>query len=399
MYLHRTLPLALGMLATLLPPELCSRQDDGPSDWDAILEEAEAGSEWAADPLEELGLFEEKPLDLFYSTSLSVGTGYSDNYLKGSNPDGSGYLVVEADAWINWLGDRDSITGMLFAEANSYFEDEKSTEEYIAFARGIWTRQSGDFEYGTELELFYGDQVYDASLLSNGGPKGENLRQFRPGAGLFADWYFSSRDRLRAGFNIQRAEYSFPEEDWWEPVLATEWEHLWTRFLTTTTRVEFSRRMHDDKKARRSDGFEIRPGRTLLVNRLVAEESLLFNWKRLDWLDLHLNFGLVLEDDRVGEYESQTEAWVSLATKVKWSSGHVRLNARWTDIRYRQRQVGYFDKRRLEQTHASLKLELKKKLPWNLAVYLRGEWSRFDSLVKDEEYKEQRVEGLVGWSY
>ena len=109
-------------------------------------------------------------------------------------------------------------------------------------------------EFGPELEVFYGDQIYDASLLSNGGPKGENLRQFRPRAGLFADWYLSGRDRWQAGFSIERVDYSFPQEDFWEPAVTTEWERLWTKSLTGTTRLGISRQIHDDKTARNRRG-------------------------------------------------------------------------------------------------------------------------------------------------
>lgn len=404
MYLHQKFPRSV-LFVALTTTTSFSPAETGESrpDWESILEEADAISEWAADPLadldQELGLLPLQQEDLFYSASIATGAGYSSNFLKRKIPFSSPYLSVEADASISWLGDHSTATGMLFVEGTFYQEGTNTSDEYLLFARGNWTASGNRFEYGIEGEVFYGDQIYDASLVSSPTPVGEPLRQWRPQAGVFADWYVTAQDRLRLGLSTLRVEFDVPEEDYWEPIVLSEWEHLWSKTILSQTRLEFSRQLFDDKQGRNADASDLQPGQTLRVNRLSLEQEVSYKPTQWNWLDLRLNLGLTWEHDRVGDYDSLRQSWASFNTRMAWKWGQVRLNARWMEIRYDDRQSGYFEQTPLLQTHRALKVELRKPLPWDLTLTLRGEWIHFDSRSSDESYHERRAEALLSWSY
>ncbi|MGC9452623.1 MAG: hypothetical protein ACP5I4_14385, partial [Oceanipulchritudo sp.] len=381
--------------------------ETGPSgsldDWETILEEAESGAEFAADPLadleEELDFLATEPSDFLFSASIAVGPGYSSNYLKRPEPVGSRFLQVEADVWLNWLGEASSITALAFFEGQAYGEKNGVSNEYLAFAQANWTFSRENHDFGLEAELFQGDQVYDASLITAGAPVGERLRQFRPETGLFVDWYFSRRDRLRGAVSVLRVEYDLEAEDYWEPMLTSEWERRWTASIKTASRMELSRQLYDDKPGRTAWGGDQQTEENLRVNRLGLEEQFRYEPGQWKWLRLHLNLGLAWEEDRTGEYESLRQSWASLGLRFVWDRTQFRASGRWMEIRYRDRQLGLTDPTLQLQTQRNLKIELKKKLPWNLALSLRGEWTRFDSRLGTEAYSERRSEALLGWSY
>ncbi|HSH09968.1 MAG TPA: hypothetical protein VK995_06240 [Oceanipulchritudo sp.] len=378
-----------------------SADQDGSDDktWQAILEEADTASEWADDPIADLELFSLKPDPLFLTTSLAAGAGHSSNFLKRPVAVGSPYLRAEGSLFLDWTLKNSSLSAMAFVEATFYEEDTTASDEYLAYAQLDWSRPVKDLEPGIMLETYYADQIYDASLVSSNVPVGTHVRQFRPQAAAYLDWFVGQQDRLRLETAALRADYDVDQEDYWEPILALEWERLWKKSLTSESRIEFSRQFYDEEVARNAQGTPLPGLIPLEVDRIAFDERIIWNPKGRKWLQAQLTGGVAWEIDRVGQFESMRQTWISASLKTSFKWGHLRVIGRWSEFNYDERQVSYFDPTTQLLNQRGIRLEVKKKLPWNLALYLRANWSRLDSREEDEAYTDRRLEGLLEWSY
>ena len=396
----RRICFAVLIIAVPLLP-LCGEKDRdaaaGLGEWQAILEEAEETIDWASDPTGDLGLdLPEEVPDLLVSVSLATGIGYSDNFLKGSDPMGSAYARLETSGWLNWLRDRNTFTALLVFEGTMFEAGEDVSDEFILFSQGSWTRSVDRLDVGTELELFYGDQIYEATLIIGDGHSGDRLRQFRPGSRLFLDWYPGKRERLRLALDLRRAEYDLASENNWQPGAGTEWEHLWLKGLVTETRIFVARQFYDEEIGRNPYGLPLPGSLPLEVNRFSLEQRIEWEPARLGWLELDLSAGAAWEEDRVGTYESLRHRWASAGGRISAAWGSLRAYGRWLEIDYAER---LYNGRPIEQTQRSLRLEYRYKLPWDLALQIRAQYTRFSSPLPDESYRERRVESMLEWSY
>jgi hypothetical protein len=333
------------------------------------------------------------------TASLAAGPGNSSNYLKRPIALSSDYLRAEGSAFLDWSGKRVKLTAMLFGEASLYGTDETVSDEYLVFAQVDASVPLQSVTWGLLAEGFYADQIYDASLDPTSVPVGTRLRQVRPRAAAYLDWYPGKRDRLRLEPSLLRADYDVDSEDHWEPAAAVEWERLWRKGLISEARIEVARQDYDGQVARDSRGIALPGAIPLEVDRLSLEQRI--NWSPPDWkwLQAQLGGGMAWDDDRDGEYESLRQAWASASVRTAFKWGHLRLVGRWSEFRYDDRQVSFTDPTPQLQIQRALRVELKKRLPWDLALYLRAGWTEFTSRDADESYSERRTEGLLEWSY
>ena len=390
--------LSIALLVSL--PLLASETaDQTAEDWAALLEDAESSADWAADPLADLNLFGEASSTFLLTAALRAGAGYSDNFLKRPGAVDSPFYRVEADVYLSWFLEKSTLSALLYAESNFYTYDVEADNEFLTFTQFTWSRSGPDSETGLEVVNLFADQIYDASLSPTGEASGTRIRLLRPEAMIYRDWFPARRTRLRLDLAGGRAEYNIENEDYWEPILGLEWEQLWRKGLRIVSRIEVSRQFYDDATGREANGLDSPNAKDLRVDRLMLEESLKWQPSSLDWLELAGTAGLAWENDLAGSYESLRQGWVSgrITFKGKW--GQLKLNGRWREIRYDERQVDFLDPTPVLHTQRSISSEYKVPLPWALAVYLRYEWTRLDSRVAESRYKEQRGEFLFQWSY
>ena len=396
---HFCLALALLAAGPALTGAPDNSQDTADSDWTALLEEAESSADWAADPLADLNLYGDAASTLLLTASLRAGAGYSDNFLKRPVAVDSSFYHFEADFWLSWFLEKSTLSALVYGETNIYENKVDADDEFLTFAQLAWSRPGDRSELGAEVVTLFADQIYDASLSPNGAPTGTRIRQLRSEAMTYLDWFPGRRDRLRASVAAVRAEYNLDNEDYWEPVLGFEWERIWRKGLQTTSVATLSREFFDDAVGRNAAGTILPEAEDLLVDRLLLEQRLKWNPPDWEWLEVAASAGIAWEEDQAGSYESLRQSWVSGKAKVSGKWGQLKLTARWREIRYDERQVDFFDPTPILHTQRSLQTEYKLPLPWSLAVYLRGEWTRLDSRVEDSRYTEQRGEILFQWSY
>jgi hypothetical protein len=395
-YLHQC--ILLFTLALIAVPSLADSEKPGDkeaADLAAILEEAEATADWAADPLADLGFYGED-LSVLIITSARAGIGHSNNFLKGKTAVSSGYYQVEADAWLSWFFERSTLTAMFFGEASIYenIEGLDVDDEFLTFGQVSWSLQGDSTEFGIEALTFYADQVYDATLTINGGAaSGTRIQQFRPQGSVYLDWFPGRLDRLRLEVSTLRAKFDIEDQDYWEPILTAEWERLWKKSITTRFKAEASRQYYDDEIGRKADGTDQEDERPLLVNRLFLEERLTWKPQRWKWMEWTATVGVSWDDDQTGVYEDMRRSTASARARISGDWGQLRLTGRWMEIRYRNREP------LTRHTQKSLDAEYKLPLPGSFAAYLRGQWTSLNSTIDSEEFSEQRGELLFEWSY
>jgi len=374
----------------------CALAEGEADQWDTMLNEAEEALDWSIDPLADLDLDLEPETLRFWSASLRGGGGHSSNFLKRGSALGSGYFQLEGDAFFNAIFARSSLTLLAFAEHTRYTRDAEADNETIAFFHGNWTRLSSrTWSYGAELDAFYGDQIYDASLVLNGTPVGASLRQFRPEASVFSEWAVGSHDTL----GLRRAEFGDASDDYWRPVAEATWERVWGRALGTEARLSYYEERYDEQVARAATGLRLSPEERLTVRGASLENLVTFNPRRWPGLKASLRFGAAREMETSGWFKDANRFWGALGASHDFGFMRLALNGRWQSTRYRERQVGFIDARPVRQTYRTLKLEARKPLPWNTSLRVAVEWLQFDSRVAGETFSERRVESTLEWTY
>ena len=400
---------AAGLALLLATPSLkgqntaASSSDTTTTDWEALLDSVEETADWAADPLADLDLgVAEDPASLIFAASAALGYGHSDNYLKRVEKAASAYRRAEADAWLTWFpGERHTLTGLLFAEGVFYDADNGVSSEYLALLQGRWVVSGAGLDYGSSLQVYLSDQIYDASLATTSAPLGESIGQNRTLATLFLDLFPSRRDRLQPYLSVERVDYEIDAEDYFEPGLGIEWERQWSKSLRSLSEATILRADYRSGVALQGTGFAV-PGSPLMaIHRLKLQSYLYWQPPQHKWISASAGAGLQWDDDQTGDYESRQRVWTALSLRLDYRQWDLRLSHRWSEVDYAYRQALTFtsDPTTALQIERSWRLELGYDLPWSLKAVARAEFNSLDSRDPEESYRERRLEALIEWSY
>lgn len=398
-FLHSVYCLGLALLPlTATAAEMAGQETS--EDWESLLSNSEDLLEWSADPLADLNLnLDATNTFLTWTVGLEAGWGTSDNFLKRKDPVSSSYLALELDGFLNRMGPHSSLTVLAFLEAFRYQRESEAQNENTAFLHSNWTRFSALWDWGINLDLFYGDQIYDASILLTGTPVGETFRQTRPKVDLFLDWAMGEKDLLSAHLGIQRSIFDDSANDYWKPLFSASWEHAFSTSLTTIATAAYFQEVYDERMARLPDGFFTPTNETLRVHGGELELAIAWSPPSLQSLSLSAKARLTLEDSENGDHEDVLR-WLGLL-EARWraSWADISLTGLWQNNRFSQRQVSFVETRPLHQIYRSLQVDLEKDLWRGLSLGLHGEWTDFTSRDGMENFTERRVELRLDWSY
>lgn len=396
-------PAVFGLITCLCGP--LNADDKGsralPEDFaelDAFLDETDLFLEDATDPLTGLDLLEESPF--FWSASLRAGAGSSSNFLKRTEEISSAYVKAEADFFLNALFERSSLTTLIYLEGTRFRRDAEVDREATAFLHANWTEIRARYSFGMELDAFFGDQIYDASLLDD-GPEvtGASLKQFRPEISLFGEWDANEVDSLKTTLSVRRSLIKDENEDNWRPTVALEWNRVWSGSLGSATELSVYQEIYDDEVAKSPVGIDL-PGDEKLVMTGVQLEQV-FTWKpiRWDFFSASMRLGAAHEEDDNDAYDGLVRLWASASASLDLKPAHISLRGDWQNTRYKDRQVSSVDSRLVRQRYRTLELELERKLGRNLSLRAAVQWNEFTSRIADDSFSERRVQALLDWTY
>jgi hypothetical protein len=368
------------------------------ADWEAFLDETDSFLEEADDPLGDFDVVDTGDF-VFWTASVRGGAGHSTNFLKRADPVSSPYLKLEGDLLLNALFESSSLTSLIFFEAAQYDREAEVDHEAIAFAHVNWTQFRGAASRGIEFTAFYGDQIYDASLLENGPPSGASLRQFRPEIAVFSEHELGETDTLKVTASVRRDLFGDEEYDYWRPQAGLEWGRLWSSSFATTTELSVYKEFYDEKVARSATGINLVPASELEITGLQIEELIIWKPVQLKALSTTVRFGAATESDPDDEYDGLTRLWASFSGSLDLDWIRLRALGTWQNTRYHDRQVGFVDTRQVRETYRTLELEAEKSLPWNLSLKAGVQWNELRSPVAEDAFSERRVQALLDWTY
>lgn len=365
-------------------------------------EEVEAGMDaflsWSEDPFSGLDLeIPEAPM-LLHSGSLRAGAGYSDNPLKRFRPAGQDFFLLEGEGFLNALLPHSTLTVLFFGEWTRYGNRGPADEESLAFGFGEWSFPMSSGTGGVRGTVFYGDQIYDASLSIQAPPLGATFRQFRPEAGLFLKRTISQRDQIEVALSLRNAFFDDPQNDYLRFQWDGEWTREWSPRWSTTSRFAAFHEWHRFTVARQPNGIGLNPAKGLRVSGAEWAQSLTATFFS-EALHTSLETGATLEIDRYGAYEDRYQTWAALQLKGSWKRLALEAAARWQETRYDQRQVGFLNPRTLLLQYRSAEFRATLDLWRGFSLVGKAEWLASTSRITTDSYTERRGHLLLQWSY
>jgi len=390
--------LIIALLSPLQADPDEKRTDPVDDEWELLLREADELLAWSEDPLAELHPQPAQALTI-WSTSIRAGGGYSNNFLKRADPVGSPYAQLEGDFYLNRQFAHSSFTALAFFEASHYTQTESAEREGIAFLHASQAFLKGARTISIEGEVFYGRQVYDASLLVTSPPDGDLFTQFRPQLAAEISLEVGNASLFEGRLAIERVEFEDSENDFWRPQLSASWTRVMSERSEVHLLLGAYGEWHDAQLPRTAEGLLLAETDPLTVGGLRIESG--FGWSRPEWLNLrmHLKGGISREEADTGVYEDAWRYWGSLAGSCHLGGNRLRLYGRWQDTRYDHRFADLESPPVLRQISRTLTFELQRDLPRDLSLLLGVEWNVFDSRADQEAFTERRVRALLEWAY
>jgi len=382
-----------GLLA-LFPSFLLPNDSGETASWDLLLEEVdetevlledwESGVTLEPDP--------EPVPSLFLSTSIFAKIGYTDNVLQGNEPLSSGILQPQIDFFLTaYPTDHTVLTVFAFGEWSYFTRGLETRDETLVFAQADAQWVSNRWIFGSQLDFFYGDQIFDSSLgLPGDRPQGSNLRQFSQTFSPYAEWAANPFHRLRGGPYAKRTDYADDDDNFQEFGAFFEWEADWTDSLRSTLKLQSGWQDFDDRPVQNLSGIPFQ-GRLLEIwsheANLKWEAELPF-WALESTSRLQYEYR---EDNGFG-YEDQNR--VEFSQEFERAFGHLtaRIGGRLLLVNYEGRLAGGRTVNRQQKN--SLFIDLEYELNPDHELYLEYSWDRFTSRIELESFESHEI--LIG---
>ena len=369
-----------------------------PLSWDEVEADMETFLAWSEDPLADLAFVVPEPAALIHSGSLRAGAGHSDNPLKRFRPAGQEFFVLEGEAFLNVLLPRSTLTLLFFGEWTRYQGNGSADEESLAFGFAEWAIPTASGSHGVRGTVFYGDQIYDASLSIQAPPLGATFRQFRPEAGLFLKRIFSGKDLLEGSVSLRNAFFDDPQNDYLRAQLDGEWRREWSPHWTSVSRIGAFREWHRLADSRQPNGLRLNPSKTLRVTGAeLAQKVTVHLFPKA--LQASLETGATLEIDAYGTYDDLYRTWAGFQLKGTWKRLSLEASTRWQETRYDHRQVAFLDPRPLRLSYRSAEIRATLELGHGGSLLAKWEWLDSSSRITTDGYTERRGQVLLEWTY
>lgn len=390
--------LISGILSTA-PANPDSGPEEAPADeWAGLLQESEELLAWSEDPLADL-LPEPAGAFTLWTVSIRAGGGSSSNFLKRAEPVSSPFAQLEGDLYLSHQLAHSSFTALAFFEAYHYRNADSAEREGVAFLHATQSFHQAARTITIEGEVFYGRQVFDASLLDSSPPEGDLFRQFRPRLAGLISLEIGASTLLKSGLALERVDFEGSRDDYWRPQLSGTWIRQWAQGVETHLEISAFGEWYDMQQPRSAMGIPLAGSGPVTVGGLRLESGM--QWNRPEWHDLRIHFkaGLSREEANAGVYEDAWRLWGSFSGSFRFAWADLRLYARWQRSRFDHRFADLKAPPGLQQIYRTLKLELKRDLPWDLALHFGIEWNDFGSRASGDSFSERRARTLLEWTY
>jgi hypothetical protein len=360
-----------------------------------ILLEVEETNAWL-DTLEEEKAFLLSALQWqsFLDVQLHIGAGYSDNYLRRRVAVPSRYSHFNSEIfWAGWSS-RHQWQAYLFAEGSYYHAAVPATSEAIAIAQLSHRFSFNSLSISNTLSAFAGDQIYDSSLLLEGLPRQERLRQVRPEWNALVTYQPADQHRIEAGAGLRRTAYADSDQDNWRAQAQLRYAFIPSPAHMLSTTLQFWQERHDERTARTSNGSQL--GDKLRLNSASLKldlRSRLFS----DHVTVAAYVSGQMEREAMGEYDASDSLRSGLSASAEY--GQLRLDSGidWLSRRYRGRTISFFDSRPQRQEYLTAYGKLSWQWTKQMTTSVEVQYEDYSSNVTSDQYRQVRTQFSIQW--
>jgi hypothetical protein len=360
-----------------------------------ILLEVEETNAWLE------ALEEEKALLLsalqwqsFLDVQLHIGAGYSDNYLRRRIAVPSRYSHFSSEIfWAGW-GSRHQWQAYLFAEGSYYHAAVPATSEAIAIAQLSHRLTAGSISISNTLGAFAGDQIYDASLLLEGLPRQERLRQIRPEWNALITYQPADQHRIEAGAGGRRTAYADSDQDNWRAQAQLRYAFIPSPAHTLSATLQFWQERYDHRQARSNNGSQL--GEKLRLNSASLKldlRSRLFS----DRVTVAAYVSGQMEREAMGEYDASDSLRSGLSASAEYSRLRLDSGIDWLSRRYRERTISFFDSRPQRQEYLTAYGKLSWRWTDQMTTSVEVQYEDYSSNVATDQYRQVRTQFSIQW--
>lgn len=332
--------------------------------------------------------------------ALRSGFGYKDNvHLSHAEPQSSPFVTAGAEILVLRLADQGpQFHWFTSADANCYFEVNRSRQEYVAFSRAQLEQATSDtLKLSLAGDCFFQDQFLDVSVTETNrqavAVRGQTIA-VKPGLRLD----LPGRSWFAIEAQAARQFYRDPLDDYWEIgpklTLGKTYGHDSRLSLGSDTLWRF----HDDDPARTAAGAVI-PGSQRRRFQQDARLTWRHHWDESQRWRTVTSLGGRLAAENGGGY-ADYRRW-SAAAEVQYRRGRWEFTSgvRSASYQYINQDVSPSDASKRRRTDWAATFRLERQLTKQLKFMASYEHENTLSNDELETYTVNTVSGAVQWEF
>jgi hypothetical protein len=347
-----------------------------------LLFTATSASPWAADE-------ETSPWD--WSASVRSGAGYKDNILLSEFfKESSIFTFNEADFFVFRVPvDGWELTSVLTGEDRRFWQSETVDKEQLLLATVDVKKAFAErWKAGWNLQYFYNDQVFDASV-SEGLPFRVRARLHRFSGGPSLNLDLPGQRRVELTFALIRQNFELPLDDSWELGPRLLFAQKYGAGSEFTAMVQWRHRTYDTRASFRPEphslSFDV-PEMELGIGHYWDESK---HWKSRGRLGLELN-----EDNGAGFFDYRR--WKA-SQELDFTSGRFEATLKTGFLHYEYMHQFVPDGRARRRTELLFGGRVRRELIKRLSLFAEAEHEWVLATDVEERYHATSVWAGLEW--
>jgi hypothetical protein len=228
-----------------------------------------------------------------FDLTVKEAGGYKNNVLLSDfNKESSAFNQTSLEFFAYHLPlNHWEFSGFAMYEDRRYWESESIDREVIGMASGDLKRVIGErWKVGANLQYFYNDQVYDASILE-GIPARVRAKGHQLMGGPAVRLDLPGNRRVELNGVIARQEFAAPLDDYWEVGPKLVLGQKFSKFTDLAVTLRWRDRAYDERAA------PGRAGKSLHFDQKESEASLKHYWDEEKVWNTRTRVGLEYNED------------------------------------------------------------------------------------------------------
>lgn len=329
-----------------------------------------------------------------WSVRLNAGGGHKDNVLLSDfNQESSAFTFTEGEIFIFRLPvDEWEFTSLITAEDRRYWQSTTADKEQLVLGTVEVKRKFLErWKAGLNLQYFYNDQVFDASVLegsTNAFRILSRVHRFSGGPSLQVD--LPQKRRLELNLNITRQNFEVPLDDSWEWGPKLLFGKKYGVSSDATAMFQFRERTYDRRPVAASPldkslGFSI-PEFELGLKHYWDPQK---HWRSRARLGVELN-----DDNGTGEFDYRR--W-RVSKEVSFTKGGFEATMQGKFLRYEYARQTTLDGDARRRTELLFNGRIKQEIAKHVSLFAEAEYEWVMARDFTERYRAATIWAGIEW--